>query len=171
MSPTRSCSIVAASLLCIAAADAPVSEVPALISEFVRHYRSGDLTEAAQLFHCPPSYTSAELEADREAIATSLRIMSDLYGPVRRVSEAAGSIYVAPTTACGTAGYLKAHLPTSKIHIRNTEQREAEQGYLVFHFSSVGGRAVLIQFGHGLPATHPEARSRAQSFLRTKLAQ
>ena len=145
------------------------SNPASLISEFVRFYQSGEFAKAAQLFHCPPSYTPAELEADRKDIEGSLRIMSDLYGPVKGVSESAASVYVAPTTACGTAEYWKAN-PTTAIHILNTEQAQAEHGYLVFQFASVGGQAVLFQFGHGLPATHREARARAQLFLQRKLA-
>ena len=43
-------------------------------------------------------------------------------------------------------------------------------GPVVFQFSSVDGKTVLFQFGHGLPAIHPEARTRAERFLEQKLA-
>jgi hypothetical protein len=171
MNRTRSLLVAAAAVLCLAASDAANSEVASFISEFVGLYQSGKFAEAARLFHCPPSYTSAELEADRKAVEASLRILSSLYGPIQRVaSESAGSISVASSAGCGTAEYWKGY-PVTMIRILKTEQRESEQGYLEFQFASVGGKTVLFMFGHGLPATNPEARSRVESFFQRKLAQ
>lgn len=105
-------------------------------------------------------------EIDRD-LAESLEIMTSLYGPVRSTSPAGGGVWLAPTTSCGTTEYWKDHPPAATLIFR-TEQRESESGYLVFQLSRIDGESVLFQFGHGLRAGHPEARSRAQRFIAEK---
>ena len=139
-----------------------------LVKQFAYYYLAEEFSNAAGLFHCPEYFTPAELEADRAGLAESLEIMTRLYGPLRSTSPAHGGVWFGPTTSCGTAGYWK-HYPLEETRIIRTEQRESESGYLIFQFSRIDGASVLFQFGHGLRADHPEARSRARRFIAEKL--
>jgi hypothetical protein len=161
----------AAAVLLFAVGGAPPSpDESSIIKRFVELYGSSHFDEAARLLHCPPEYTAAELDTDLSNVAVSLRIMSELYGPIHSSSVTTdGALYVTSSAACGTTAYWKDHPPIG-IQVLTTEQRDSEQGYMTFQFSRVGATTVLFQFGHGLPASNPEALSRAQSFVARKLA-
>jgi hypothetical protein len=142
----------------------------AIAEEFAKLYSERDFERAAVIFHCPPEYTREEEALDRAAVARSLEVLWELNGPVHRFDSFAGlAATLGAMTACGTPTYWKTN-PTVVKRLLETSQREDERGFLEFQFASVDGRLVLSYFSHSLPLSHPEAMSRAQSFLTIKLA-
>jgi hypothetical protein len=147
-------------------ADEP--DVSVVVSSFITSYRAGHFLDAAALLHCPPSYTEGEVDEDRQGVASSLRILSSLYGPIRSIAPPTSvSAWLGPTTACGTAEYWES-IPAEITRVLEANPGETDRSFLIFHFCSYEGEVVLCHFGHGLAATHPEVRLRLQRFLELK---
>jgi hypothetical protein len=141
-----------------------------IAEDFAELYSERGFERAAAIFHCPPEYTREEEVLDRAAVGGSLEILWELNGPVHTFGSFAGpSATLGAMTGCGTPAYWKTH-PTVVKRVLETSQRESERGFLEFQFASIDGRLVLSNFSHSLPASHPEAMSRAQAFLTIKLA-
>jgi hypothetical protein len=135
---------------------------------FLSFYTTGKLHEAAQVLHCPETYTPAELKADREAVTRSLEIFVQGFGQIKSVVVSNSNLYVASMTACGTVPYWKKH-PDTGTKTYETVNDSGDRGYVVFSFAEVDGRKVLSKFHQGLPAS-PGAIERVRSVLKLQMA-
>lgn len=145
-----------------------VAADPTVPPEFLELYTAGKFDEAAQLLHCPEHYTSDELQQDRTAIARSLRVFFDAFGPIRATKPWDSGVYVASATGCGTVPYWKLH-PDAYTRTLETTNGSGEKGYVVFSFAEVDGRMVLSKFQQGLPAS-PSAVVRVKDVLKRLMA-
>jgi hypothetical protein len=137
-------------------------------AKFLDLYTAGKLREAAQVLHCPETYTPAELAADREAVARSLEIFVSEFGQVKAATPWDSSLYVASMTACGTVPYWKEH-PDTGTRTYETVNESGDKGYIVFSLAEVGGRQVLSKFHQGLSAS-PSAIERIRAVLKLQMA-
>ena len=137
-------------------------------ARFLEFYTAGKLHEAAQVLHCPETYTPDELKDDREAVARSLEIFVREFGRITSVAASNSNLYVASMTACGTVPYWKEH-PDIGTKTYETVNDSGDKGYVIFSFAEVDGRKVLSKFHQGLPAS-PDAIERVRRVLKLQMA-
>jgi hypothetical protein len=139
-----------------------------LPAKFLDLYTAGRLREAAQVLHCPETYTPAELAADQEAVTRSLEIFVSEFGQIKAVTPSDSHLYVAAAIACGNVPYWKKH-PATGTRTYETVSESGGKGYVVFSFADVDGRQVLSMFHQGLPAS-PSAVERIRRVLKLQMA-
>jgi hypothetical protein len=167
----RSLQLILASIalsFSVAASGDSIDEVDAVVAKFLGLYTADKLLEAAEILHCPETYTSAELKEDQAAVAKSLEIFVREFGKIKSVVTSKTNLYVASMTACGTIPYWKEH-PDTGTRTLETINESGDKGYVVFSFSEVGGRQVLSKFHQGLPAS-PGAIERVRGVLKLQMA-
>jgi len=163
--------ILAATAVSIAVAVSGNSDEAAAdpAARFLDLYTAGEFREAAQVLHCPETYTTAELAADHAAIARALEIFTREFGRIKAVKPSDSNLYVASMTACGTVPYWKKH-PDTGTRTYETVNESGDRGYAVFSFADVDGRQVLSKFHQGLPAS-PSAIERIRGVVKLQMAE
>jgi hypothetical protein len=131
-----------------------------LVSEFFARVSQGQLGEAAELFHYPPSYTGQERKDDVAAVALTLGLMTREFGtPGSPQPHTSYAMWYAVGGGGGDIPYWKDHPHLLDAVYRVSFSREGP-GFVIFKFIEIGGAIEIASVQYGIPADRAGAMER-----------
>lgn len=137
----------------LGAAQVNFSQMQAMLVTCMKLIQTEDFYGAALMYHYPPHYTQDELDQDIAAVAESLRIMTEEFGPfgpVKSLEEP--TLYVNIHVSGGTHNYWDQQRQAFKVELM-TEFENFGPGFLVFQVVEIVGTLEIKALAYGLPVS------------------
>lgn len=138
-----------------------------IASDFFARVSAGRFSDAAELFHFPPSFTSAERAKDAKGVALTLRILAREFGrPENPKPDDSFAVFYSVGGGGGDPSYWQQYPLSLDLRYRVHFDREGD-GFVIFKFSTISGAIEIKQLNYGIPANRAGALERTNQIIQT----